>query len=99
MLAATNDLFFAPGENGISLYDDNGEPISAEITDQIYLWDAGTEVNEAPFYGPNTVTNQSAPNTGPDENGVVQEISNVNDEYMYPTVGAVIKVTIKANDE
>ncbi|KKL45544.1 hypothetical protein LCGC14_2354640, partial [marine sediment metagenome] len=58
MLAATNDVFFAPKDEGIALFDENGNPISGDITDQVYLWDAGTEVNEEPAIGPNTVTNQ-----------------------------------------
>ena len=64
MLAATNDLFFAPDGNGIAFYDDNGDPISEDVTDQVYLWDAGTEVNEEPAVGPNTVGMQSGPDTG-----------------------------------
>src|SRR5581483_8378097 len=46
MLAATNDLFFGPDGNGIALYDDHGDPISGDVTSQIHLWDAGTEINE-----------------------------------------------------
>ncbi len=94
MLAATNDLFFAPDENGIALYDNSGNPLNADITSKVYLWDAGTEVNEEPAVGPNTVTNQPAPNTGPAENGVVRKIALVNDGYTYPTVSQVIKVSV-----
>src|SRR4051794_38573844 len=41
MLAATNDLFLAPNGDGIPLYLDNGTPITADVTAQVYLWDAG----------------------------------------------------------
>ncbi|MEO7314923.1 MAG: spondin domain-containing protein [Ginsengibacter sp.] len=96
MLAATNDLFFGPNDKGIALYNKNGEPITADVTDQVHLYDAGTEINEEPVLGPNTVTNQSAPNTGPAEHGVVQEISKVTtDHFNYPSVGSVIKVWVK----
>ncbi|MDP4284471.1 MAG: spondin domain-containing protein [Bacteroidota bacterium] len=97
MLAATNDLFFAPDDNGIVLYDNNGDPISSQdVTNQIHLYDAGTEVNEEPAVGPNTVTNQSGPNTGITENGVVQDISKVTtDHFNYPAVNTVINVMIK----
>ncbi|MEO7960261.1 MAG: spondin domain-containing protein, partial [Ginsengibacter sp.] len=96
MLAATNDAFFAPDGNGIALYDHNGAPISGEVTDQVYLWDAGTEINEEPAVGPNTVTNQPGPNTGPAENGVVQLISKVTtDHFNYPAVNEVLKVMVK----
>lgn len=96
MLAATNDLFFGPGDSGIPLYDENGDPISGDVTDQVYLWDAGTEVNEEPAVGPNTVTNQAAPNTGEDENGTVRKIEDEPDgfEFDYPDVSEMIKVTI-----
>ena len=96
MLAATNDLFFGPDDKGIAFYDNNGDPISADVTDQVHLYDAGTEINEEPAVGPNTVTNQKAPNTGPAEHGVVQDISKVStDHFNYPAVSRVIKVWVK----
>ncbi|MES1173830.1 MAG: spondin domain-containing protein [Myxococcales bacterium] len=96
MLAATNDLFYGPSGDGIALYDANGDPIAAmDVTSQISLWDAGTEVNEEPHVGPNTVTNQTAPNTGVVENGNVVTIANATDgvAFNYPAVSAVIKVS------
>ena len=97
MLAATNDVFFGPEDMGIPLYDSNDEAISGDITSQVYLWDAGTEVNEQPAIGPNTVTNQMGANTGVDENGPVQLLSQVNDGFTYPAVSDVLKVTITSN--
>ncbi|MHA7943463.1 spondin domain-containing protein [Formosa sp. 3Alg 14/1] len=96
MLAATNDAFFGPGNDGIALYDDNGDPISGDVTDQVYLWDAGTEVNEEPAVGPNTVTNQSGPNTGVVENGNVLLMSNVTngEAFNFPEVNEIINVTV-----
>lgn len=96
MLAATNDLFFGPDNDGIALYDGDGNPISGDVTDQVYLWDAGTEVNEEPAVGPNTVTNQPGPNTGEDENGNVMLIDEVTNgvHFDYPAVSEIIKVTI-----
>ncbi len=43
MSAMTNDWFFAPNGEGITLFDTAGQPILGDITNQIYLWDAGTE--------------------------------------------------------
>ncbi|MDW5290948.1 spondin domain-containing protein [Formosa sp. PL04] len=96
MLAATNDAFFAPGSEGIALYDENGDPITANVTDQVYLWDAGTEVNEEPAVGPNTVTNQSGPNTGVVENGNVLLMSNVTngEAFDFPEVNEIINVSV-----
>jgi hypothetical protein len=94
MLAATNDLFYAPKGDGIALYDDDGDPMSADVTDQIYLWDAGTEVNEEPRVGPNTVSKQAGPDTGPAENGDVVEISDTDDDFDYPEAAEVMSVTV-----
>jgi len=94
MLAATNDVFFAPKDTGIALFDLSGKPVSGDVTAQVSLWDAGTEGNEEPGIGPNTVTNQLAPNTGTAGEGKVQLLSAVNDGFTYPTVNAVLKVTL-----
>jgi hypothetical protein len=94
MLAATNDVFFGPKDTGIALFDSSGAPISGDITSQISLWDAGTEGNEEPGIGPNTVTNQLAPNTGTAGENKVQLLSAVNDGFTYPTVSSVLKVSI-----
>ena len=47
MMGQSNDWFYAPVESGIPLFE-NGNPISGDITSQIILWDAGTEVNQEP---------------------------------------------------
>jgi hypothetical protein len=42
--APSNDLFLAPDEDGIDLFDESKQPISGDVPgDQIILWDAGTE--------------------------------------------------------
>lgn len=96
MLAATNDIFFGPEATGIALFDDHGAPISGDVSDQLSLWDAGSEGNEQPGIGPNTVTNQSAPNTGTAGEGKVQLLSAVSDGFTYPTASSVLKVSIDA---
>jgi hypothetical protein len=97
MLAATNDVFFAPKDDGIPLFDANDAPTTGDVSSQIYLWDAGTEGNEEPGIGPNTVTNQLAPNTGTPGEGKVQLLSAVTtDTYSYPSAQSVLKVTISA---
>src|SRR5262249_5635876 len=65
-----------------------------DVTSQILLWDAGTEVNEEPGLGPNQAALQAAPNTGPAEHGVVRPITEVKDGFHYPTVPEVLRVTI-----
>ena len=97
MYGQSNDLFFAPGGDGIALFNNNNQPISGDVTAQIMLWDAGTEVNEMPGSGSNQAPRQPAPNTGPDENGTVRTIDNVNDGFTYPSVSSTIKVSISNN--
>jgi hypothetical protein len=94
MFAQSNDLFYAPREEGIALFDASGKPVAGDLTSQILLWDAGTEVNEEPGLGPNQAALQPAPNTGPAERGVVRPISEVKDGFHYPTVAEVLRVTI-----
>lgn len=48
MYGWSNDLFFAPANPGIKLYDDNGAPIEGDVSDQIKLWDNGTRMNDVP---------------------------------------------------
>ena len=97
MFAQSNDLFYAPREEGIALFDASGKPMAGDVTSQILLWDAGTEVNEEPGLGPNQGPRQPAPNTGRAEHGVVQPISEVKDGFHYPSVAEVIRVTITSS--
>jgi len=99
MFVQSNDLFLAPGEEGIALYD-NGTPIGqgapVDVTDQVSLWDAGTEVNEVTG-GPDQKPQQSATATdqGVDENGVVTLITNNTDGTNdLPAVDEVIRVMV-----
>jgi hypothetical protein len=91
MYVQSNDLFLAPGETGIALFAADGLPIRGDITDQIDLWDAGTEVNEEPSVGENQAPRQAAANTGADEGGVVRL---VDDGFTYPAVADIVRITI-----
>jgi hypothetical protein len=48
MYGWSNDLFFAPANPGIKLYNDDGTPITGDVSAQIKIWDNGTRVNQAP---------------------------------------------------
>ena len=48
MYGWSNDLFFAPENPGIAVYDGNGNPIEGDVSSQIKLWDNGTRINQAP---------------------------------------------------
>ena len=92
MLIETNDLFLAFDQEGIALFN-NGIPINGDITAQIALWDAGTEVNEYPGAGQYQPI-RGGGDSGPAEGGNVIE---VNDGFSYPAVNNLIKISIQAN--
>jgi hypothetical protein len=92
MFGQSNDLFYAPGAGGIALFDAKGKPLTADVTSQLYLWDAGTEVNEEPGLGANQAPRQPAPNSGAAEHGVVRLAK---DRFTYPKTSDVIRMTIK----
>lgn len=48
MYGWSNDLFFAPENPGITVYDDGGMPIEGDVSSQIKLWDNGTRLNQVP---------------------------------------------------
>jgi hypothetical protein len=96
MFVQSNDLFYAPDGAGIPLFDADLRAVRGDITDQISLWDAGTEVNQAPGEGADQAPRQASPNTGADEGGVVQP---VDDGFTYPATADAIRVTITIDEE
>jgi hypothetical protein len=51
MYGWSNDLFFAPENPGIQVYDDMGNPIEGDVSGQVKLWDNGSRVNQVPGSG------------------------------------------------
>lgn len=90
MFGQSNDLFFG-NQNAISLFDAKGKPVSGDVTSQIGLWDAGTEVNEEPGIGPNQAPRQKAANTGMAER---KKVGPVKDGFTYPNTTDVLRITI-----
>jgi hypothetical protein len=93
MYVTSNDLFYAPSDEGIALFENN-IPITGDITSMIMLYDAGTEVNEEPGTGPNQPLNGGG-GVGTAENGKVKDISMVSDGFTYPSVADNISVMIE----
>ena len=87
MYGASNDLFYAPSGEGISLFDSDGHPTTGNITGLISLWDAGTEVNHAPASGEDGA-NESVPVES------VRNTDNVMDGFTYNTVEENIEVSL-----
>ena len=48
MYGWSNDLFFAPENPGILVYDSKGMPLEGDVSSQIKLWDNGTRINQQP---------------------------------------------------
>ncbi|HLA12600.1 MAG TPA: spondin domain-containing protein [Pyrinomonadaceae bacterium] len=91
MFGQSNDLFYAPDARGIVLFDSKGRPFEGEVTEQLILWDAGTEVNEEEGVGPNQAPRQMGPNTGAAENSVVKRARSVR---FYGKNGELFRVSI-----
>lgn len=90
MMGQSNDWFYAPDESGIELFK-NGQAISGDITSQLMMWNAGTEVDQEPGIGSAQGPRQKAPNTGKAENGVVKILD---DGKAYSKAPSVMRVTI-----
>lgn len=93
MMVHSNDLFYAPGPGGIPLWNGH-EQITGDITDQIMLWDAGTEMNEEPGEGPNQPLQGGADSGEADPNPLVRL---ADDEWeTLPAVDSVIRVMLES---
>jgi hypothetical protein len=90
MYGQSNDLFFS-NKKAIDLFDKSGNAMTGDITSSLTLWDAGTEVNQAPGIGDEQAPRQKMANTGKAENG---KIGMVKDGFTYPNTADVLKVTI-----
>lgn len=88
MYGWSNDLFFAPANSGIALYDQNKKPIEGDVSAQIKLWDNGTRVNQAP--GANVV------HPGIAENNAITEVSGKDAQgNTYLPASSLVKATLK----
>ena len=90
MFGQSNDLFYS-NDRPIALFSAGGEPQAGEMATRLFLWDAGTEVNEEPGLGPNQGPRQTTPDAGVAES---QGIARVRDRYTYPQTGDVLRITI-----
>jgi hypothetical protein len=90
MFGQSNDLFYS-NDRPIALFTPAGKPVSGDMTPQVSLWDAGTEVNEEPGLGPNQAPRQEAEDAGTAERAA---IAHVSDRYRYPRTAAVLRLAI-----
>jgi hypothetical protein len=95
MFGQSNDLFYS-NDRPIRLFGSEGKPVSGDMTAQLTLWDAGTEVNEEPGLGPNQAPRQKAAGQGAPEH---EAIAHVHDKYAYPKTADVLRITITPRGE
>ncbi len=96
MMVQSNDFFYAPAEAGIALFDQSAAALSGDITDQLMLWDAGTEADQEPGLGADQAPREAGPNTGAaDANNTVRPAADTFGNL--PSVSSVIKATLTAN--
>ena len=105
MFGASNDWFFGFDPGGLPLYAADGTPVSGDVTSQLWLWNAGTEVDEEPGVGPHTGPKQAMSADGPgaaDPDSKVRKIPAIvtlanGSPFNVPSVGSMVKVTITPN--
>ena len=87
MYSNSNDLFFAPENPGIQLFNDSGVPYTGIIADAVKLWDNGTRVNEQP--GPDVN------HPGVAQAGVVTEVKGTDSEgHNYLAASSLLQVSL-----
>lgn len=88
MYGASNDLFFAPENPGIALYDASGNPIEGDVSAQIKIWDNGTKVNQTP--------NASLVRPGTAESKTIAEVAGTDAQgNAYLPASSLMKASLK----
>jgi len=118
MFVQSNDVFYAFDAGGLALFDDNGTPDDesddtprfqdgpVDVTDQVSYWDAGTEVDQEPGTGDTQAPRQDGPDTGPEENGDLVQITDDDGDgrpedsgFEYPSVADGLQLTIDSEPD
>ena len=87
MYSYSNDLFFAPENPGIALFNDSGVPYTGVIANAVKLWDNGNRVYVLP--GP------SVNHPGVAQAGVVSEVNGTDTEgHTYPAASSLLQVSL-----
>jgi len=103
MFVQSNDWFYAFGDGGLALF--NGDtPISGDVTAELVLYDAGTEVDTQPGTGPTAppggvqkpVQDPMATDVGDAENEPIQDARVRFPEFTIPDDNQILRVTISA---
>lgn len=94
MFVQSGDWFYAFGNGGLLLFDGD-TPIAGEVTSELVLYDAGTEIDEAPGMGQFQKPVQAPTDTdiGPDDPTATIRLASTSG-FAIPATASVIKVTI-----
>lgn len=92
MYGYSNDLFFAPDNPGIALYDAQKKPIEGDVSDQVSLWDNGTRVNQVPGA---TVNHPGVAQT----NAVKKVVQKDAEGNTYLAASSLVKATLVYNGD
>lgn len=92
MYGWSNDLFFAPANPGIQLYQSDGTPVTGDVSAQVKLWDNGTRQNQAPGM---SVTHPGTAEATPKD---IKEVTGM-DDYgnSYLPASQLMKVSLAYN--
>lgn len=90
MYGWSNDLFFAPANPGIQVYNADGTPIEGDVSGQVKLWDNGTRINQVPG------ANVNHPGTADSKN--ITEVAGSDAQgNAYLPASKLVKATLKYN--
>jgi len=90
MYGWSNDLFFAPANPGITVYDKDGNPIEGDVSGQVKLWDNGTRINQKPGATVN--------HPGTADSKAITEVDGIDAQgNTYLPAAQLVKATLKYN--
>ena len=95
MFIQSNDWFYAFPPNGVALFE-NGIPTTGDVTSQVFLYDAGTEIDEYPGAGLFQVIRQPSLNSGADDSDNTVRLIDPENFENVPNTESAIKITIEA---
>ncbi|PZP41882.1 MAG: hypothetical protein DI598_17710 [Pseudopedobacter saltans] len=94
MYGWSNDLFFAPANPGITLFDTNGNPVEGDVSSSIKLWDNGTRINQIPGSA------VQHPGVAVSSSQNVMEVNGTDAQgNTYAAASSLMKVTLKYNGD
>ena len=85
MFSQSNDVFVGPRGSGIRIEE-------GDITDQFAYFDAGTELNQEPGFGPDQGPRQTGTNTG--EADPDTDVRLLDDGFDYPELTDMLRITV-----